>query len=218
MRMKSAPQPYTVSSTTRQSGWRGLFLTGASLMVLSGSAMAADLPIAKAPPPAIATSWAGFYLGVHGGYGWKQDDFSQSEAFQLQTPQSINGVHSQGAVYGGQAGYNWQFGRAVTGLEIDFTAANIKGSNGVTETTPFGNGTFTTAISMAERVQYLCAGASATRSRRTSCSTAPPASPGSGWMSPTASHGSRRRAPFRKSAAFGRPPTSSAGSRASAPK
>src|SRR5260221_3785191 len=155
MRMKSAPQPYTVSSTTRQSGWRGLFLTGASLMVLSGSAMAADLPIAKAPPPAIATSWAGFYLGVHGGYGWKQDDFSQSEAFQLPTPQSINGVHSQGAVYGGQAGYNWQFGRAVTGLEIDFPAANIKGSNGVTETTPFGNGTFTTAISMAERVQYL---------------------------------------------------------------
>ena len=110
----------------------------------------------KAPPPAvIATSWAGFYLGVHGGYGWKQDDFSTSEAFFLQTPQSINGVRSQGAVYGGQAGYNWQFGRAVTGLEIDFSAADIKGSNGVTETTPFGGGTFTSSLSVNERVQYL---------------------------------------------------------------
>ena len=62
---------------------------------------------------------------------------------------------SQGAVYGGQAGYNWQFGRAVTGLEIDFSAADIKGSNGVTETIPFGGGTFTSSLSLSERVQYL---------------------------------------------------------------
>ena len=124
-------------------------------MVLSGSALSADLPVAKALPPAFAASWAGFYLGVHGGYGWKQDDFSQSEAFQLQTPQSINGIRSQGAVYGGQAGYNWQFGRAVTGLEIDFSAADIKGSNGVTETVPFGGGAFTTSITLGERVKYL---------------------------------------------------------------
>jgi opacity protein-like surface antigen len=158
MRMPSAPHPYAASPTTRRSAWRRLFLTGASLMLLGDAAMAADLPIAKAPPPAIAaslSSWAGFYLGVHGGYGWKQDDFSQSEAFFLQTPQSINGVRSQGAVYGGQAGYNWQFGRAVTGLESDFSATSIKGSNGVTETVPFGGGTFTTSLSLGERVQYL---------------------------------------------------------------
>jgi opacity protein-like surface antigen len=158
MRMPSAPHPYAASPTTRRPAWRRLFLAGASLMLLGDAAMAADLPIAKAPPPAIAaslSSWAGFYLGVHGGYGWKQDDFSQSEAFFLQTPQSINGVRSQGAVYGGQAGYNWQFGRAVTGLEIDFSATSIKGSNGVTETVPFGGGTFTTSLSLGERVQYL---------------------------------------------------------------
>ena len=44
MRMQSAPQPTAVSTTTRQPGWRTLFLTGASLMVLTGSALAADLP------------------------------------------------------------------------------------------------------------------------------------------------------------------------------
>ena len=155
MGLKSAPHRHGASPTTRHPGWRRLFLTGASLVVLGDAAMAADLPIAKAPPPAIAASWAGFYLGVHGGYGWEQDDFSQSEAFFLQRPQSINGIRSQGAVYGGQAGYNWQFGRAVTGLEIDFSAADIKGSNGVTETTAFGGGTFTTSLAINERVQYL---------------------------------------------------------------
>src|SRR5438128_1352627 len=90
---------------------RRLFLTGASLMVLTGSALAADLPV-KAPPPAVAASWAGFYLGVHGGYGWKKDDFSipTSGFFNAASPPSLDGITSKGAVYGGQAGYNWQFG------------------------------------------------------------------------------------------------------------
>jgi hypothetical protein len=30
-----------------------------------------------------------------------------------------------------QAGYNWHFGRAVTGLKFDFSSADIKGSNSV---------------------------------------------------------------------------------------
>ena len=143
------------TTATIRTPLRKLFLTGASLVVLGDAAIAADLPIAKAPPPAIAASWAGFYLGVHGGYGWEQDDFSQSEAFFLQRRQSINGIRSQGAVYGGQAGYNWQFGRAVTGLEIDFSAADIKGSNGVSEAVVGQIGSVTSNLTIAERVQYL---------------------------------------------------------------
>ncbi|MBX9651822.1 MAG: hypothetical protein K2X57_32705 [Xanthobacteraceae bacterium] len=146
----------TLKTATGPTPLRILFLAGASLMVLTGAAQSADLAVkAPPPPPALAASWAGFYLGIHGGYGWQKDEFSQSEAFQLQAPQSINGIRSQGAVYGGQAGYNWQFGRAVTGLEIDFSAADIKGSNGVTETVPFGGGALTTAITLGERVKYL---------------------------------------------------------------
>src|SRR5438034_7703210 len=111
---------------------RRLFLAGTSLIALTGSTLAADLPVMKAPPAVIA-SWAGFYLGAHGGYGWKRDDFSQSENL-LAAPGSINGIHSRGGVYGAQAGYNWQFGRVVTGLEIDFSVTDIKGSNGVSQT------------------------------------------------------------------------------------
>ena len=83
------------------------FLAGTSLIVLTGSTLAADLPVRKAPPPAVMASWAGFYLGVHGGYGWKRDDFSEPANIFSSSNQSINGIRSKGAVYGGQAGYNW---------------------------------------------------------------------------------------------------------------
>jgi len=133
---------------------RRLFLTGASLMVLTGSTLAADLPVAKAPP-AVLPSWAGFYLGVHGGYGWNQNEFSQTDHFAFQTPQSINGIKSKGALYGAQAGYNWQFGRAVTGLEIDFSATNLDGSSAISETAPNGPGTQAITITLRDKVQYL---------------------------------------------------------------
>lgn len=143
---------HSASSPLRRS-----LLAGTSLLVLAVPAAAADLPIvATAPPPAMAASWAGFYLGVHGGYGWKKDDFSLSDNFTFTTPQQINGVKSQGAVYGGHAGYNWQFGRAVTGLELDFSATGIKGSNSISETTALvGGGTRTLTLSLAENVKYL---------------------------------------------------------------
>jgi outer membrane immunogenic protein len=133
---------------------RRLFLTGASLMVLTGSTLAADLPVAKAPP-AVLPSWAGFYLGVHGGYGWNQNEFSQTDDFAFLTPQSINGIKSKGALYGAQAGYNWQFGRAVTGLEFDFSATDIKGNNSISETVASNGGATTATIALHEKVQYL---------------------------------------------------------------
>jgi opacity protein-like surface antigen len=134
--MKAAPLRSTA---------RGVFLAGSSLIALTSSVLAADLPVAKAPPPAIAASWAGFYLGVHGGYGWQQDEFSQPT--DLVASPSINGIRSQGALYGAHAGYNWQFGRAVSGLEIDFSATDIKGANAVSDTA--------TTITLQDNVKYL---------------------------------------------------------------
>ncbi|QWG22985.1 hypothetical protein KMZ93_24055 [Bradyrhizobium sediminis] len=136
---------------------RRLFLAGTSLTVLSGSTLAADLPLVKAPPPVIASSWAGFYLGVHGGYGWKHDDFSRSEAefFFTTPPPSLDGVRSQGGVFGAHAGYNWQFGRVVTGLEFDFSATDIKGSNGVSEVFVAPGTTVSSSDTLGENVRYL---------------------------------------------------------------
>jgi opacity protein-like surface antigen len=135
---------------------RRLFLAGTSLMALTGSALAADLPAAKAQPPEIP-SWAGFYLGVHGGYGWKRDDFSLSEAdaFFTTPPPSLNGVRSQGGVFGAQAGYNWLLNRIVTGLEFDFSATGIKGSNNVSEAFAAPGITASSSDTLGENVRYL---------------------------------------------------------------
>jgi outer membrane immunogenic protein len=73
-----------VTSGICLSSLRRLFLAGSSLMALTGSTLAADLPVTKAPPLAVMASWAGFYLGAHGGYGWKHDDFSQASNFILE--------------------------------------------------------------------------------------------------------------------------------------
>jgi outer membrane immunogenic protein len=122
----------------------------ASASVFAGSAFAADIPI-KAPAPVApqAWSWAGFYLGAHGGYGWKDNDFTDIIA----TPLAIDGIRSEGSLFGGQAGYNWQYGRWVAGFELDVSAANLKGvSNAVTS--PSGPSATATRY-YADDVKYL---------------------------------------------------------------
>jgi opacity protein-like surface antigen len=110
---------------------------------------AADIPpAAKVAPPAIAASWAGFYLGVHGGYGWGRNDFADLQAdFNY-----IGPINSGGGVYGAHAGYNWQFGRAVAGLEIDFSASDIRGSVSRSGIVP---GQFTFNHTRTDRAKYL---------------------------------------------------------------
>lgn len=135
-------------------------LAGVSLMALIAPSYAADLPLVKAPAPAPAPapipSWAGFYLGLHGGYGWARHDLSDPFELVTDTPQTIDGIHGQDALYGAHAGYNWQFGRAVTGLEFDFSRTGIKGSNGVSETAAVGVlGTATESLTLRESLQYL---------------------------------------------------------------
>jgi opacity protein-like surface antigen len=125
-----------------------LRLASSCWLLLTAAATAADIPVAKAPP-ALASSWAGFYLGLHGGYGWRDSDFSQ--VLNTTPLASINGIRSRGGALGAHAGYNWKFGRAVTGLELDFSGADIKGSNSVVF--PLGNTTRTTTFD--DRVKYL---------------------------------------------------------------
>jgi outer membrane immunogenic protein len=106
--------------------------TLAALLVstcLSAPAFAADLPV-KAPPRAAAPAvadWTGFYLGIHGGYGW--GDTSVKD-FDL----GVIGFHDpepKGGLFGGQAGYNWQRGNFVGGFEIDYSFASLKDSQSV---------------------------------------------------------------------------------------
>jgi outer membrane immunogenic protein len=97
--------------------------------VAVGAAGAADLPV-KAPPmaPVIAPlyDWTGFYIGLNGGYSWGRSatDFTLVGFPAFSTSQNLNGW-----VFGGQAGYNWQFNRNwIFGVEADLQATGQKGT------------------------------------------------------------------------------------------
>ena len=87
----------------------------------SDAMASAALPARNAALPA---SWTGFYAGIHGGYGWKSNDFATSFSGAL-----IGGIHSRGWLAGGHAGHNWQVGKVVAGFELDGTATGIAGSS-----------------------------------------------------------------------------------------
>jgi outer membrane immunogenic protein len=101
---------------------RRILLATIGLLGLAATqAMAADLPRSmpptRAPVFAPAYSWTGFYLGIQGGGGFGHSDWS---AFGTDTEVS-------GGLIGGTAGYNWQTGPWVFGLEADIAWSGIKG-------------------------------------------------------------------------------------------
>jgi outer membrane immunogenic protein len=81
----------------------------------AGTALAADLPAQPyytAPTPVYASSWAGPYLGATIGYEWGST---------TNNPTKPSGVEG-----GIQAGYNWQFGQFVAGVETDISASGAE--------------------------------------------------------------------------------------------
>jgi len=96
-------------------------------LIAASCADAADLsvaPLYKAPPVPVtpAYNWTGFYLGLNGGGSWGHSYWDTSAV----------PISTSGALAGGTAGYNWQFGNAVLGLEGDIDWTNIKGTNSST--------------------------------------------------------------------------------------
>ena len=98
------------------------------------------MPVRPAPPVAAPDTccavpeWTGFYVGVHGG-GWGHTSFEPSESFSIVGIPILPlvgpgpGVSTSGGVFGFQSGHNWQWGPVVGGLEIDFSGADIKGTD-----------------------------------------------------------------------------------------
>ena len=98
------------------------YLLAALLAGVATGAFAADLPTHKAPPmmqPVYAPpafSWTGFYIGVNGGYGY--GGLSDT-----------NFGNASGGVVGGTAGYNYQIGQFVGGVEGDLDWTGMSKSN-----------------------------------------------------------------------------------------
>ena len=109
-------------------------LAGLAIAFTCGAAHAADLPARgpsyKAPAPSVY-DWSGFYAGGYVGYGWAKTqatdlpDYSGVPWYQIggrfsTSPSSFNG--------GGQAGYNYQFGSWMAGVEGDIGSLRLKGT------------------------------------------------------------------------------------------
>ena len=133
------------------------------LVCITSTASAADLPM-KAPAPAPMApvySWTGFYIGANGGWGWSNFDTAAvpdpNGAFiasgDLSGPRSFN-TPTNGGVFGGQIGYNWQTGNWVLGIEGDFNAASISGTQNLIGGSPNTPGV-TNAISATQRIDWL---------------------------------------------------------------
>src|SRR6266850_7392211 len=113
----------------------------------SGAADIPAAPVVKAPVKAPATqSWYGFYIGVHGGYGWGHsavqdtpDAFYGPLLLAAAVPASQAG-NPKGFIGGITYGSNWQFDRIVLGTDSDFSFTDIKASqtfNGALGGIPF---------------------------------------------------------------------------------
>lgn len=107
-------------------------LTTASLCALglASPALAADLPIyGKAPAMATpAYDWSGFYVGVFGGYGLGNHNLNNATGPAGFANFTAN-YDSAGALGGGEAGYNWQSGNIVFGIEATGFGSNINGGD-----------------------------------------------------------------------------------------
>lgn len=94
-----------------------VLLASACLFALAAPASAADLaarPYTKAPVAPVAVyNWTGFYLGIVGGGAWEN---------------SSTDPKMKGGFVGGTAGYNWQTGNVVFGLEADGSWADVNAS------------------------------------------------------------------------------------------
>jgi outer membrane immunogenic protein len=133
---------YGVAPQTETKKMMNRWLKGVAVVALTAvgavAAQAADLPTRKEAPAPIFVpppfTWTGFYVGVNAGGIWP----SGSRSATIFDPHAgtdggfINagfpgglGSQSAGFLGGGQAGYNWQTGAFVLGVETDFDGSTL---------------------------------------------------------------------------------------------
>jgi outer membrane immunogenic protein len=103
----------------------------AALLATTAMASAADMAVKARPiAPPVVWSWTGFYIGGHVGAGWGN---TESDITGLAAPVAVafniplSQTSGSGFLGGVQAGYNWQSGPIVFGVQADISGADING-------------------------------------------------------------------------------------------
>jgi outer membrane immunogenic protein len=120
-----------------------MLFAGALMLAATGPTLAADLPPSMPPPPPPRApaayvpvippqyNWGGVYVGINGGYGFGNSNWT--------TPGVTTGnFNINGPLVGGTLGANFQAGQFVFGIEGDGDWTNITGS--FTDTTGTATG------------------------------------------------------------------------------
>src|SRR5262249_53247633 len=100
-----------------------ILIIATAALIAASRASAADLPVARGPAPAYypvvrAYDWSGAYIGINGGYGFGQSQWSD--------PLNPSGITSSGdfnvngGLVGGTAGGSGQFCAFVNGVAGEF--------------------------------------------------------------------------------------------------
>lgn len=99
--------------------FRAIFLAALFTLAAAVPGLAADMGQPKAAAP---LNWTGPYLGGQIGYGWSDPDYTYSGL-------SHHSFSADGIVGGVTAGYNFQSGPFVYGLEGDLSFSDIHGDS-----------------------------------------------------------------------------------------
>jgi outer membrane immunogenic protein len=112
-------------------------------LLVRGPAIAADMPLKAPPAPYVSSSWGGFYIGGHVGYGWGSQTSSVNDpsvgggvgaigfppGFSVLSPNNDNHGNVRGGVL---LGYNWQVAPSwVVGLEGDWSTGSLRNGGAV---------------------------------------------------------------------------------------
>ena len=131
-------------------------VTVAAVLFAGWFARAADMtkaaPLQRPAPVVAGDPWTGFYVFGFGGYSVSKmtpDDFDVGTL--------VEGFHNpkpKGTVYGFGGGYNWQSGRFVGGLEVDYGFSQAKDDQSLTS--DIGDGkVVSTTLALKSKIDAL---------------------------------------------------------------
>ena len=140
-----------------------LILAGLAAALLSGTALAADLPRRAEPPvftPIPVFAWTGAYLGINAGYAYTEGDTLRTTGIGALQANVVNdlrrpavGLPQDGFSAGGQGGYNFQLTPGtgfVIGVEADAQYMDLQRSRAETIFRPAFNPNVLTNVYRAD--------------------------------------------------------------------
>ena len=143
----------------------------AASTILSGAALAADLPSRSAPPVyapiAPVFTWSGFHVGTVSGYAFSDNQrartfgnqgFTEATVITGQRPRSVRVDHDDLTTFGGGIGYDYQFNPGngiVVGVAADATLMDQNERRGYIAPAIAANGFVPEASAFRHQLNYL---------------------------------------------------------------